>query len=158
MNKCWKFQADILIHVWFRAKRLKICCNNRPPLGKHQQQLPRVGLLLQQIFSLSALNQTRIKVSSWNFQHLFIICLCKFDKNFKFSINNREKFEKFPPNTLSIMTQYHEPRPTPLGIMAKSCFSCFRPYWNDPTCFNSIYFSNKAIPIKTFGFEMMSRG
>ena len=35
--------------------------------------------LLQQIFSLSALNQTRIKISSWNFQHLFITCLCKFD-------------------------------------------------------------------------------
>ena len=31
MNKCWKFQADILIHVWFRAKRLKICCNQWTP-------------------------------------------------------------------------------------------------------------------------------
>ena len=54
MNKCWKFQADILIHVWFRAKRLKICCNNRPPLGNWCWCLPRGGLLLQQIFSLLA--------------------------------------------------------------------------------------------------------
>ena len=80
MNKCWKFQADILIHVWFRAKRLKICCNNRPPLGKHQHQLPRGGLLLQQIFSLLALNQIWIKISAWNFQHWFISCLRKFEK------------------------------------------------------------------------------
>ena len=80
INKCWKFQADILIHIWFRAKRLKICCNNRPPLGKHQHQLPRGGLLLQQIFSLLALNQTWIKISAWNFQHLFISCVCKFEK------------------------------------------------------------------------------
>ena len=31
-------------------------------------------------FSHSAINQTRIKISSWNFQHMFIMCLCKFDK------------------------------------------------------------------------------
>ena len=79
MNKCWKFQENPLILVWFIAERLKIYCNNRPPLGKHQQQLPRGGLLLQQIFSHSAITQTRIKVFSWNFQHLFIMCLCKFD-------------------------------------------------------------------------------
>ena len=82
MNKCWKFQADILIHVWFRAKRLKICCNNRPPLGKHQHQLPRGGLLLQQIFSLLDLNQIWIKISAWNFLHLFIISLRIFEKKF----------------------------------------------------------------------------
>ena len=38
-------------------------CNSRPTLGKHQQQLPRVGLLLQQIFSHLAITQTRIKIS-----------------------------------------------------------------------------------------------
>ena len=27
MNKCWKFQEDILILVWDRAKWLKICCD-----------------------------------------------------------------------------------------------------------------------------------
>ena len=27
MNICWKFQADISIHIWFRAKWLKNCCN-----------------------------------------------------------------------------------------------------------------------------------
>ena len=80
MNKCWKFQGNILILVWARGKRLKICCNSRPPLGKHQHQLPRGGLLLQQIFSLLALNQTWIKISAWNFQHLFISCVCKFEK------------------------------------------------------------------------------
>ena len=80
MNKCWKFQEDILILVWVIAEWLKICCNNRPPLGKHQHQLPRGGLLLQQIFSLLALNQTWIKISAWNFQHLFISCVRKFEK------------------------------------------------------------------------------
>ena len=48
MNKCWKIQADILIHIWFRAKRLKICCNNRPPFGKHQHQLKKFWPLLNQ--------------------------------------------------------------------------------------------------------------
>ena len=32
------------------------------------------------IFSYSAITQIRIKISSWNFQHMFIMCLCKFDK------------------------------------------------------------------------------
>ena len=77
---CWKFQADILIHIWFRAKRLKICCNSRPPLGNWCWCLPRGGLLLQQNFSQLAITQTRIKVSSWNFQHMFIMWLCKFDE------------------------------------------------------------------------------
>ena len=35
---------------------------------------------LQQIFSLLALNQTWIKISAWNFQHLFISCVRKFGK------------------------------------------------------------------------------
>ena len=80
MNICWKFQKDIWILVWVIAEWLKICCISRPTLGIHQQQLPRVGLLLQQIFSHSAISQTRIKISSWNFHHMFIMCLCKFDK------------------------------------------------------------------------------
>ena len=37
--------------------------------------------LLQQIFSHSATSQTKIKISSWIFQHLFIICLRRFYKN-----------------------------------------------------------------------------
>ena len=57
----------------FKAKWSRICCNNKPTFGKHQQQLPRVGLLLQQIFSYFAITQTRIMMYSWNFQHLFII-------------------------------------------------------------------------------------
>ena len=80
MNKCWKFQEDILILVWFRAERLKICCNQWPPVAELCWNSASGGHWLQQIFSLSALNQTRIKISSWNFQHLFITCLCKFDK------------------------------------------------------------------------------
>ena len=80
MNECWKFQEFILILVWLTAEWLKIYCNSTPTLGKHQRQLPRVGLLLQRIFSHSAITQTRIKISSWNFEHLFIMCLCKFDK------------------------------------------------------------------------------
>ena len=35
---------------------------------------------LQQIFSHLALNQIWIEISAWNFQHLFITCLRKFDK------------------------------------------------------------------------------
>ena len=37
MNKCWKFQKDILILVWFRAERLKICCNKWPRIGHYLQ-------------------------------------------------------------------------------------------------------------------------
>ena len=81
MNKCWKFQEDILILVWFRAKRLKICCNQWPsPWCWISIKFSNRGPLVTKIFSLSALNQTRIKISFWNFQHLFITCLCKFDK------------------------------------------------------------------------------
>ena len=80
INICWKFQEDILILVWLIAEWLKIYCNSRPTLGNCCWCLPRVGLLLQQIFSDSAITQTKIKISSWNFQHMFIMCLCKFDK------------------------------------------------------------------------------
>ena len=80
INKCWKFQEDILIYIWFRAKWLKNCCNNRPTLGNRKSGLPRVGHWLQQIFSHLALNQKWIEISAWNFQHLFITCLRKFDK------------------------------------------------------------------------------
>ena len=82
INKCWKFQEDILIYIWFRAKWLKNCCNNRPTLGNRKSGLPRVGHWLQQIFSHLALNQKWIEISAWNFQHLFITCLRKFDKKF----------------------------------------------------------------------------
>ena len=79
MNKCWKFQEDSLILVWFIAEWLKICCNQWTP-KVHQGLIYTFGVhWLQQIFSLSALNQTRIKISSWNFQNLFIKCVCKFD-------------------------------------------------------------------------------
>ena len=79
MNKCWKFQEDILILVWFRAKWLKICCNQWTLYGQHYQKWPKRVHWLQQIFSHLALSQTRIKISSWNFQHLFITSLCKFE-------------------------------------------------------------------------------
>ena len=79
MNKWWKFQADILIHVWFRAKRLKICCNQWTHIGQMDSCWPIWVHWLQQIFSLLALNQTSIEISAWNFQHLFITCLRKFD-------------------------------------------------------------------------------
>ena len=79
MNKCWKFQEDILILVWFRAERLKICRDQWTPVVHYHQKWTTGVHLLQQIFSLSALNQTRIKISFWNFQHLFITSLCKFE-------------------------------------------------------------------------------
>ena len=75
MENCWKFQKDILILVWFRNERLKICCNQWPPVANLYWNSALGGHWLQQIFSLSALNQTRIKISFWNFQHLFITCL-----------------------------------------------------------------------------------
>ena len=82
MNKCWKFQEDILILVWFRAERLKICCNKWTPVVHYHQKWTAGVHLLQQIFAYIAINQTKIKISSWNFQHLFIRSLCKFDKKF----------------------------------------------------------------------------
>ena len=36
--------------------------------------------LLLQILSHSAISQIWFKISSWNFKHLCIMCLCKFDK------------------------------------------------------------------------------
>ena len=80
MNKGWKFQADILIHVWFRAKRLKICFNQWTPKVQIRPWCTLGVHWLQQIFSLLALNQTWIKISAWNFQHFFISCVCKFEK------------------------------------------------------------------------------
>ena len=47
----------------------------------HYDQKCATGVhLLQQIFGYLAINQTKIKISSWNFQHLFITSLCKFDE------------------------------------------------------------------------------
>ena len=51
------------------------------------------------------------------------------------------------------MTQYHGPRLKPLGVMAKSCFSCFRLYWNDHTWFIFIYFQTKRFPSKLLGLK-----
>ena len=48
--------------------------------GQFAQFWPTGGHWLQQICSHSSITQTKIKISSWNFQHLFIMCLCKFDK------------------------------------------------------------------------------
>ena len=79
MNKCWKFQADISIHIWFRAKWLKICCYQWTQIAQNCQKCAIWVHWLQQFFSHLALNQIWIKISSWNFQHLFIMCLCKFD-------------------------------------------------------------------------------
>ena len=80
MNKCWKFQADISIHIWFRAKWLKICCNQWTHVVQHESICPTWVHWLQQIFSYLALNQKWIKISAWNFQHLLITCLHKLDK------------------------------------------------------------------------------
>ena len=79
MNKCWKFQANILIYIWFRAKRLKICCNQWTHIGQMDSSWPIWVHWLQQIFSHLALSQTSIEISAWNFHHLFITCLRKFD-------------------------------------------------------------------------------
>ena len=80
MNKCWKFQGNILILVLARGKRLKICCNQWTPFGHQVTKCPNGVHWLQQIFSHLALNQKWIEISAWNFQHLFITCLCKFDQ------------------------------------------------------------------------------
>ena len=80
MNICWKFQGNILILVWARGKRLKICCNQWTPFGHQVTKCPNGVHWLQQIFSHLALNQKWIEISAWNFQHLFITCLRKFEK------------------------------------------------------------------------------
>ena len=80
MNKCWKFQADISIRFWFRAKWLKICCNQWTHVGQMDSCWTTWVHWLQQIFSHLALNQKRIEISAWNFQRLFITCLRKFEK------------------------------------------------------------------------------
>ena len=64
MNKCWKFQADILIHICVIADQPKICCNNRPTFHRMQSISWKVGLLLQQIFGQSAITQIWIKISA----------------------------------------------------------------------------------------------
>ena len=80
MDKCWKFQADISIHIWFRAKWLKICCYQWTQIAQNCQKCAIWVHLLQQFFSHLALNQIWIEISAWNFQHMFITCLRKFDK------------------------------------------------------------------------------
>ena len=80
INKCWKFQADISIHIWFRAKWLKICCYQWTQIAQNCQKCAIWVHWLQQFFSHLALNQIWIEISAWNFQHMFITCLRKFDK------------------------------------------------------------------------------
>ena len=80
INKCWKFQADISIHIWFRANWLKIYYNQWTQVAQNHQKCATWVHLLQQFFSHLALNQIWIEISAWNFQHLFITCLRKFDK------------------------------------------------------------------------------
>ena len=79
MNKCWKFQADIFIHFWFRAKWMKICCTQWTHVVQHESICPIWVHWLQQIFSHLAITQTRIKGFFWNFQHLFTSWQCKFE-------------------------------------------------------------------------------
>ena len=40
INKCWKFQADISTHIWFRAKWIKICCNQWTHVVQHESICP----------------------------------------------------------------------------------------------------------------------
>ena len=47
MKKCWKFQEDSLILIWFIAEWLKICCNKwTPVVHYHQKWWRRSGPLL----------------------------------------------------------------------------------------------------------------
>ena len=69
-----------MIHIQIRAKRLKICCNQWTQVVQNYQKCTTWVHWLQQIFSHLALIWIWIKISSWNFQHLFITCLCKFEK------------------------------------------------------------------------------
>ena len=99
MNKCWKFQEDILILVWVVAKWLKICCNQCTPNAQMGPWCALGGHWLQQLFSHFAITQTIIKVSSWNFQHLFIIRLCIFNKkNFGHNSNSLPAMAHFGQN------------------------------------------------------------
>ena len=97
MNKCWKFQADILIHVWFRAKRLKICCNQWTPKVQIRPWCTLGVHWLQQIFSLLALNQTWIKISAWNFSICSSHVCANLRKNFWPFLNQPASHGPFRP-------------------------------------------------------------
>ena len=79
MNICWKFQDDVLILFWTRAEWLKICCNNRPTPGDCCWWIPRVGLLMQHVFSHSAITYQE---SRYLFE-IFSICSSCVSANLK---------------------------------------------------------------------------
>ena len=78
--KTLSYMHRISICYLTKENSLKKCCNYRPTLDNRKTGLPRVGHWLQKIFSHLALNQKWIEISAWNFQHLFITCLRKFEK------------------------------------------------------------------------------
>ena len=72
--------SDILIHTWGMGEQLKNCCDKWTLVAQHYQKYTTWVHLLAQILSHLALAQVWIKISSWNFHHLFIMSLCKSDK------------------------------------------------------------------------------
>ena len=103
MNKCWKFQADISIRIWFRAKWLKSCCNQWTHVGQMDSYWTTWVHWLQQIFSHLALNQKWIEICAWNFQHLFITCLRKFEKKIWPLLNQLASHSPFRPKLLMLL-------------------------------------------------------
>ena len=65
---------------WTNAKNFKKMSCKWTQVAQNHQKCATWIHRLQQIFSLLALNQMWIKISAWNFQHLFISCVCKFEK------------------------------------------------------------------------------
>ena len=56
---------------------------------------------LFRIFNHSAVTQTRIKISSWNFLHKLIIYMCKFDKKFLAVTESTYQLQFILPKTLN---------------------------------------------------------
>ena len=109
MNKCWKFQDSTLILVWVMAEWLKICCNHWTPTAQMGPECASGVHWLQQIFSQSAITQTRIKLSSCNFQQFFIMCLCKFGKKVEPWLNQSASHGPFWPKlSTSLATVFVE--------------------------------------------------
>ena len=87
---------------------------------------------------------------------LFELKLIVFSIFLKFSNNKGQNLslgQSLPLIHWILWPNFHGPRLIPLGVMAKSCFSCFRLYWNDHTWFIFIYFQTKRFPSKLLSLK-----
>ena len=83
INKCWKFQVNILILLRVMVNWLKIFDSWWSNPLKNRPILTGVGHQLPKFFSALTITLKQINISTWNFQDLFITFLGYFFSFFR---------------------------------------------------------------------------